>query len=261
MSLIVENARTTYSLDDYKILAGSKKDIQKWLRDPHPRRGDIQVKITSPQNTTSILLPYRDLDFINDQGYNNWPLTSVHHWGENPIGTWTLTITFRSSSANVDMQDLQMTFYGTTETPASVRNIPEKCDSACARGCSGAGPENCDVCSKYRIPFTLMCVNECPNGTYEYRSHYCIDVHIEEVCSNKSANNGECNKGKALSLMNVILIFVSVGVAGIIGICCAIGVGICCCVYCYRKRKGDRGSNYTMLRVDIGDDDPAPTPV
>ena len=53
---------------------------------------------------------------------------SVHHWGENPSGQWTLTVNFKSSSGYVSMTDLQMTLYGTTQTPQAVANIPSVCD-------------------------------------------------------------------------------------------------------------------------------------
>ena len=89
-----------------------------------PKRGDIQVEMLSPMGTLSILLPYRysDItptksmytpfsafndsqvfkrlpqilidDFIGD-GYIDWPFMSVHYWGEDPRGEWTLTFRYQ----------------------------------------------------------------------------------------------------------------------------------------------------------------------
>ena len=94
--------------------------IYDWLQSPHPRRGDIKIELTSPHGTTSVLLPYRNYDFVNEEGYDDWPFMSVHFWGENPVGTWTLKITFKSGSGYVTMSGLSMTLYGTATVPTAV---------------------------------------------------------------------------------------------------------------------------------------------
>ena len=164
-----------------------KRDVYDWLANHHTKRGDIKIELISPSGTNSVLLPYRNYDFINEEGYDNWPFMSVHYWGENPIGTWTLKITFKSSSGNVHMSDLSVTIYGTEETPEAVRTIPSQCDSACSRGCSGPGPENCDACSEFRVASTLECVDQCPNGTYTFKK-YCL------MCDSEHVNSSECQK-------------------------------------------------------------------
>ena len=94
--------------------------IYDWLQSPHPRRGDIKIELTSPHGTTSVLLPYRNYDFVNEEGYDDWPFMSVHFWGENPVGTWTLKITYKSGSGYVTMSGLSMTLYGTATVPTAV---------------------------------------------------------------------------------------------------------------------------------------------
>ena len=146
----------------------------------HPRRGDISVKLTSPQGTVSVLLPNRDYDFINSEGYNQWPFMSVHYWGEDPTGQWTLTVSFDPSyptSASVMVTSFGMTLYGTTETPAAVAGIPSVCHPYCARGCSGPTAADCDACKDYRISSTLECVTACPKGTTE-QNKYCFGTPI-----------------------------------------------------------------------------------
>ncbi|KII71647.1 Neuroendocrine convertase 1 [Thelohanellus kitauei] len=51
------------------------------------RRGDLAIDIISPQGTISPLLDTRNEDDSN-QGFENWTMTSVHFWGENPRGIW-----------------------------------------------------------------------------------------------------------------------------------------------------------------------------
>ena len=143
----------------------------------NPNRGDIRVELTSPQGTVSVLLPNRGNDFINDEGYSSWPFMSVHHWGEDPTGRWTLRVTFNPASftARVQVTPQMMRLYGTTETPAAVASIPSTCHPYCARGCSGPTAADCDVCRDYRLNSTLECVTACPQGTTE-QNNYCFGM-------------------------------------------------------------------------------------
>ncbi len=149
------------------------RDVYDWLQDQHTRRGDIKIELTSPQGTTSTLLPYRNYDFVNEEGYDNWPIMSVHFWGENPAGTWTLKVTFKSRTGYVSMSDLSVKLYGTSQIPESVSSIPTQCDPKCSRGCSGLGPGGCDSCSNLRVSSTRECVDNCPANTLLYKK-YCI---------------------------------------------------------------------------------------
>ena len=55
------------------------------------KRGDIEIKITSPAGTTSTLLAVRPMD-NSRSGFANWPFMTVHDWGEQPNGYWELTV-------------------------------------------------------------------------------------------------------------------------------------------------------------------------
>ena len=125
MSLSIEGV-TPYLEYDYDDLNDYEGDIYDWLEDSHPRRGDIKIELTSPQGTKSILLPYRNYDFISAEGYDDWPFMSVHFWGENPIGTWTLKITYKSGSGYVSMSGLSMTLHGTATIPTAISSIPPR---------------------------------------------------------------------------------------------------------------------------------------
>ena len=171
MTLGIVTGGTRYDYDD---LYYSDGDIYEWLENPHPRRGDIKIELTSPSGTKSILLPYRNYDFVNEEGYDSWPFMSVHFWGENPSGTWRLKITYKSGSGYVRMTGVRMTLYGTATTPTAVSNIPSVCHSSCAQRCFGEGSTHCDSCRHYRIASTLECVNECPINTHAYKT-YCFD--------------------------------------------------------------------------------------
>lgn len=55
------------------------------------RRGDIEIHLTSPAGTKTMLLAKRPHD-VSRTGFRNWPFMSVHTWGENPVGKWSLEI-------------------------------------------------------------------------------------------------------------------------------------------------------------------------
>lgn len=53
------------------------------------RRGYLEGYVISPSGTVSQILPYRPYDVIATE-FNNWPILSLHFWGENPQGAWKL---------------------------------------------------------------------------------------------------------------------------------------------------------------------------
>jgi len=58
------------------------------------RRGLFSIELESPAGTVSKLLAPRPLD-NSLSGFSNfmfWPMMSTHYWGENPSGTWKLTV-------------------------------------------------------------------------------------------------------------------------------------------------------------------------
>ena len=46
-------------------------------------------------------------------------MMSVHFWGENPVGNWTLTVVNRSPDAedSAELFDWTLKFYGTSQDP------------------------------------------------------------------------------------------------------------------------------------------------
>ncbi|XP_051155782.1 furin-like protease 1, isoforms 1/1-X/2 [Leptopilina boulardi] len=78
------------------------------------RRGDLEIYLTSPQGTKSILLAKRPHDF-SKAGFNQWPFMSVHTWGERPHGIWKLEIHNEGRYlGRATLQEWALIFYGTT---------------------------------------------------------------------------------------------------------------------------------------------------
>ena len=147
------------------------------------RRGDVRIDLKSPSGTQSALLNYRSNDNSFFGKYYRWPFMSLAFWGENPNGTWELTITSQSPDTDIDYSDVYFQFYGTSTTPEAVSRIPEQCHSNCARGCAAEGSMYCDACVKLRNAYTLECIDECPSG-YTARNGYCYNTsQPESVCT------------------------------------------------------------------------------
>lgn len=147
-------------------------------------RGKITVYLTSPSGTRSTLLRERPLDDVS-LGYEKWPLMSLHFWGEDPEGEWTITVVNnnkarrRPKNAVVVIRSVQ--FYGVDTIPEAVSRIPAQCSEECdpTRGCADVGAEYCDVCAEFRVKSSLECVSACPEGQIARRK-YCYDPTTPE---------------------------------------------------------------------------------
>ena len=163
-------------------------------------RGGIEIKLQSPSGTDVILLQNRPNDTKHGD-YYKWPFMSVMFWGEDPTGTWTLTISHNDSSSGVaNITSVEFEFYGVLNEPMVVARIPQHCHPDCERGCAAIGSEYCDSCKYLRNANTLECINDskCPNG-YSKKNTYCYD--------NASTPLEECesllkNKASKFSMFN-----------------------------------------------------------
>ncbi|XP_057306500.1 PC3-like endoprotease variant B [Hydractinia symbiolongicarpus] len=77
---------------------GSEKEITKLehvtltISFQHRRRGDVSIDLFSPMGTRNEMLSTRRYD-DSDKGLHDWTFMTVHNWGENPKGVWTLNVT------------------------------------------------------------------------------------------------------------------------------------------------------------------------
>lgn len=56
------------------------------------RRGDLEMFLTSPMGTSSMILSKRNNDDDHRDGFTKWPFMTTHTWGEYPQGTWILEV-------------------------------------------------------------------------------------------------------------------------------------------------------------------------
>ncbi|XP_022919564.2 furin-like protease 2 isoform X1 [Onthophagus taurus] len=87
-------------------------------------RGNLKILLTSPMGTTSILLFERPRDIVSST-FDDWPFLSVHFWGEQALGRWTLQV-INSGNKLTDRAGVfkkwQLILYGTQMNPVRVKN-------------------------------------------------------------------------------------------------------------------------------------------
>jgi subtilisin-like proprotein convertase family protein len=76
----------------------------------HTWRGDLEIVLTSPDGTESVLAESRS---DNEVDYDNWVFTSSRHWGESSQGEWTLTVSDNINSSTGTWNSWQINLYGT----------------------------------------------------------------------------------------------------------------------------------------------------
>ncbi|KAG0197570.1 pheromone processing endoprotease [Mortierella sp. GBA30] len=73
------------------IQIGTIEHITVTVNIQHRRRGDVEVILKSPNNIESILGARRRHD-ADTLGFVNWTFMTVKHWGEHPVGKYTLVV-------------------------------------------------------------------------------------------------------------------------------------------------------------------------
>uniref|UniRef100_A0A6I8PEE0 Neuroendocrine convertase 2 n=1 Tax=Ornithorhynchus anatinus TaxID=9258 RepID=A0A6I8PEE0_ORNAN len=82
------------------------------------RRGDLNINMTSPMGTKSILLSRRPRDDDSKVGFDKWPFMTTHTWGEDARGTWILDIGFVGSSPQRGvLKEWTLMLHGTQSAP------------------------------------------------------------------------------------------------------------------------------------------------
>lgn len=76
-------------------------------------RGCLNIKLTSAGQTVSEMLSYRELDTAAEEF--EWTFMTVHNWGEDPNGEWTITITDKPTDniqSGAELIEWSLTLYG-----------------------------------------------------------------------------------------------------------------------------------------------------
>jgi subtilisin-like proprotein convertase family protein/subtilisin family serine protease len=83
----------------------------------HPKRGQLEITLTSPDGTESRMATLRK----RDRGANyEWTFSSVRHWGEMAKGDWTVHIADRVKGKAGTVDSLKLTLWGAAPAGALV---------------------------------------------------------------------------------------------------------------------------------------------
>ncbi|XP_050438034.1 neuroendocrine convertase 2 [Adelges cooleyi] len=90
------------------------------------RRGDVELFLTSPMGTKSMILSRRPNDDDRRDGFTKWPFMTTHTWGEYPAGEWTLEVKFNTPEEQ--QEDTATTITAATEptTPGEAAPPPQQ---------------------------------------------------------------------------------------------------------------------------------------
>jgi len=89
----------------------------------HAYRGDLEIKLTSPSGTVSTLATPTVTDSGND--YDQWTFTSVRHWGETSLGTWTLSVRDAYAGDTGSFVSATLAIHGVTTPPPVITLQPQ----------------------------------------------------------------------------------------------------------------------------------------
>lgn len=82
------------------------------------RRGDLELFLTSPMGTRSMILSKRVNDDDHLDGFTKWPFMTTHTWGEYPHGIWTLEARFNSDQPQTGwLNEWSLVLHGTRDAP------------------------------------------------------------------------------------------------------------------------------------------------
>ncbi|XP_076350282.1 neuroendocrine convertase 1-like [Tachypleus tridentatus] len=85
-------------------------------------RGALDIFLLSPSGSVSMLLSRRQKD-ISSLGFRNWTFLTVHLWGENPKGNWSLLVRDKyGENYYGHINNVTLTFHGTRDQPDHMKN-------------------------------------------------------------------------------------------------------------------------------------------
>ncbi|XP_030075884.1 proprotein convertase subtilisin/kexin type 4 [Microcaecilia unicolor] len=171
----------------------SLEHIQARVTLSYSRRGDLEISLTSPLGTRSILVAVRPYD-TSTKGYRDWSFMSTHSWDENPQGVWSLELRNKGDySNNGFLFSFMLQLYGTEENMMT-RKIKSSVVSKCLRWTvEGA----CEECQEPFYVFEHLCLSYCPPKYYSMRQIFNGTQHGPQICAPCHSSCYSCNDSSA----------------------------------------------------------------
>ncbi|XP_073452835.1 proprotein convertase subtilisin/kexin type 4 [Aquarana catesbeiana] len=141
----------------------SLEHVQAQISLSYTRRGDLQIFLTSPMGTRSVLVSLRPYD-LSSAGYRKWTFMTTHSWDENPQGTWTLELVNNGNVWNNGfLNRFTLILHGTDEN-VMARKVSEPVLRDCVtRDINGT----CLECEMPFFAFGHFCITYCPSKYFK----------------------------------------------------------------------------------------------
>lgn len=97
--------------------------VQTYITLRSTYRGCVTMYLTSPMNTTSMILSQRPNDDDDKNGFTRWPFMTTHTWAEVSQGTWTLDVVLepilglRNNHETGTFKEWTLVLHGTKTAP------------------------------------------------------------------------------------------------------------------------------------------------
>nr|XP_006812534.1 PREDICTED: furin-1-like [Saccoglossus kowalevskii] len=208
--------------------------VQAILSLSYSRRGDLEIYLTSPHGTKSMLLPQRSRDSDSHEGFKSWPFMTTHCWGERSFGTWTLEIHDKGNNKNNHgmLTDWTLVLHGTSTDPLDDFRAVNKTSETihCPMGfyttsqtVNSSLDYQCNPCHTTCRTCTASGPNQCTSCHFFYEKHDTSCVFIQEMSDMERGSN-------IYYIIAVILCVAAIALFGIIfGLLQANTQGLLCC--------------------------------
>lgn len=97
------------------------------VRTDHPLRGDLRIKLVSPQGTRSVLQHFND---DTNPGPTDWTYWTTHHFLESSAGDWTVSITDEFGGAVGNLLSASLIVRGTQITDTDHDGLDDTWETA-----------------------------------------------------------------------------------------------------------------------------------
>ncbi|XP_072260939.1 proprotein convertase subtilisin/kexin type 4 isoform X2 [Pyxicephalus adspersus] len=196
--IISQNISACAGLPNYIL---SLEHIQAQISLSYTRRGDLEIYLTSPLGTRSVLVSVRPYD-LSSEGYSKWTFMSIRSWDENPQGMWTLELVNKGNYWNNGfLNSFTLILYGTDENLMDRKIFEPVLGDCVTRDLNGT----CQECEMPFNAFGHLCIFYCPAKYFKivqpvkttgklpvisHTAHVCAPCHHScYTCIGPSANN------------------------------------------------------------------------
>eukprot|EP00127_Corallochytrium_limacisporum_P000225 Clim_evm42s7 gene=Clim_evmTU42s7 len=145
----------------------SLEHVQLTVTVEHEMRGEIVIDVVAPTGMTSHMMEVRSRD-KSKHGFQGWTMNSVAHWGENPKGTWKVSVADGRPKTTVDGRFVkyQLKWHGirTADWEGPLDSPPDQATSSTNTGTS-ASTESTKGETSVSTPATKSSVSQSDTNT------------------------------------------------------------------------------------------------